>query len=139
MIAYLDSSAVLRIARREPNAFSIWKSITVAIASTLVEVECLRTIDRHRLMGPASAERAAQMQQIVARILSAFEYVDVTSAILRRAAQPLPVPLGTLDAIHLATASAWRDDRDLDLSIVTHDRALAAAARAMGFRALGDQ
>jgi spermidine synthase len=33
-----------------------------------------------------------------------MDRVDVSPAVLRRAADPFPTPLGTLDAIHLATA-----------------------------------
>lgn len=61
----------------------------------------------------------------------------VTPAILGAASQPLPTVLGTLDAIHLATAVLWRESRDPDLVIATHDRALALAARASGFRVIG--
>ncbi len=50
---------------------------------------------------------------------------------------PLPTPLGTLDAIHLATALLWRETRDPDLLVATHDRALALAARGSGFRVIG--
>jgi predicted nucleic acid-binding protein len=45
--------------------------------------------------------------------------------------------LGTLDAIHLATALAWRERADEDLTLATHDRALGAAARASGVPVVG--
>jgi len=56
---------------------------------------------------------------------------------LRRAAQPMPIPLGTLDAVHLATALLWQETRDEDLVLATHDRALALAARASGLHVIG--
>ena len=49
MIAYLDSSTVLRIILGQANALKEWRSITQGVASALVEVECLRTLDRLRL------------------------------------------------------------------------------------------
>ena len=52
---------------------------------------------------------------------------------LGQAAQPTLTPLGTLDAIHLATAQLWRDLRTARPVIATHDRALALAAQADGF------
>ena len=67
----------------------------------------------------------------------AAETVEVTRPILRRAAEPFPVPLGTLDAIHLATAMSWRDMRNREPVFATHDSALADAARATGFRVIG--
>jgi hypothetical protein len=46
--------------------------------------------------------------------------------------------LGTLDAIHLATALAWREAAGVeDLVMATHDLALATAARASGLRVVG--
>jgi predicted nucleic acid-binding protein len=47
------------------------------------------------------------------------------------------VPLGTLDAIHLATAIAWRDSSDASLVMATHDKALAVAARSVGLQVIG--
>jgi hypothetical protein len=42
-----------------------------------------------------------------------------------------------LDAIHLSTALAWRDARNTDLTMATHDTALATAARAVGLQVIG--
>ena len=56
---------------------------------------------------------------------------------LDRAALPLPVTLGTLDAIHLATAMLWREASAEELVLATHDRSLALAARACGLRTMG--
>jgi predicted nucleic acid-binding protein len=69
--------------------------------------------------------------------MEAFEVVPPSAAILRRAAEPLATPLATLDAIHLATATFWRDAHAEDLIIATHNVALAAAARASGFHTIG--
>ena len=49
----------------------------------------------------------------------------------------MPMPLGTLDAIHLATALIWRDRMGLLPAMVTHDTSLASAARAFGFDVIG--
>jgi hypothetical protein len=57
--------------------------------------------------------------------------------ILERAAQPMPTELGTLDAIHLATALLWRDMTRNELVMATHDAALAVGARAHGLRVVG--
>ena len=136
MIAYLDSSVVLRIVLGQPGSLPEWKEITSGVASGLVEVECLRTIDRLRVAG-LSADETALRREAVYRLLESVEVVEPTTVVLRRAAQPLPTPLGTLDAIHLATASLWHEARGKQLVITTHDRALATAARASGFRVLG--
>lgn len=46
MIAYIDSSVLLRVVLRQPNALKQWPVIEQGIGSALVEVECLRTLDR---------------------------------------------------------------------------------------------
>ena len=71
------------------------------------------------------------------RLLRAVSLADLSAPILRRAADPFPTPLGTLDAIHLATALAWRDARHPALLVATHDAQLALAARACGFEVVG--
>ena len=56
---------------------------------------------------------------------------------LRSPSESFPTPLGTLDAIHLSTAIVWRDARNVDLTMPTHDRALAMASRAVGLEVIG--
>lgn len=60
----------------------------------------------------------------------------INDEILRRAADPFPTTLGSLDAIHLASAMMARDLVP-DLALATHDQELATAGRATGFRILG--
>lgn len=137
MIAYLDSSTILRVILGQPNALKEWWSITQGVASALVEVECLRTLDRLRLAeGLADAEIAIR-REAVFRVLEAIEVVELTRPVLARASQPLPTALSTLGAIHLATALLWKDRSGADLAMATHDDALATAARASGLRVLG--
>ena len=57
---------------------------------------------------------------------------------IRCTSEPFPAPLGTLHALHLATAVAWRDATNTDLVMTTHDTALALAARAVGLEVIGD-
>ena len=107
------------------------------IGSALVEVECLRALDRLRLREDLTPDELAARREAVYRLTAAMEVVEPTWPVLRRAGQPFPTPLGTLDAVHLATALLWRDSRGEDLVLATHDRALALAARASGLSAIG--
>ena len=137
MIAYIDSSVLLRVVLGQPGSLKQWRAIEQGIASALVEVECLRTLDRMRLSeGLADAEIALR-REAVFRLIEAMEVVEPTRPVLARAAQPLPTELGTLDAIHLATALLWQERTAADLMMATHDTALAAAARASGLRVVG--
>ncbi len=137
MIAYLDSSVILRVVLGQPGRLAEWDSVLLGVASELAGVECLRTMDRLRLLGQLTDEESASGRESVYRIMEALEIVTLSSAVMRRASQPMPAPLGTLDAIHLATADLWREDRSKDLVVATHDKALALAARASGFRVAG--
>jgi hypothetical protein len=49
----------------------------------------------------------------------------------------MPTELGTLDAIHLASALLWREAAGAELVMATHDRALALGAQAYGLRVFG--
>ena len=137
MTAYLDSSVVLRVLLSQEGALPEWDRILRPVASVLVEVECLRTLDRTRIRESLPDREIALCREAVYRIMESIEVVDMNRAILHRAAQPLPTPLGTLDAMHLATALTWRDSNGEDLILATHDQALAVAARALGLLVIG--
>jgi len=137
VIVYLDASVALRLILGEPNRLAEWKRVEGAVASALSEVECLRTLDRLARRGALGPEDLALRRQGVYRLFEAVEVVEVSRGILQRAAEPFPTPLGTLDAIHLSTALAWREGRETDLTMATHDQALATAARSLGLEVIG--
>ncbi len=137
MIAYLDSSVLLRKVLRQPGSLREWAAVSTGVASALAETECLRTLDRLRLRVGLSDKDLARRRQTVYRLLESVEVVEVTGPVLARAAQPLPTELGTLDAIHLATALLWREHSGGDIVMATHDVALATAARACGLTVVG--
>ena len=137
MIAYLDSSVLLRLVLVEPGRLREWPKVEQGVTSALTEVECLRTLDRLVLRGALAGEDAAERRAVIYGLLEAVELVELGAGVLARAAQPFPVPLGTLDAIHLATALLWRERGERALAFATHDAALALAARASGFKVVG--
>jgi uncharacterized protein len=133
VIAYVDSSVLLRLVLGQADRLTSWERIERGVSSVLAEVECLRTLDRLRVgKGLDDAELASRVEYLH-RLLSSLELVELTRPVLARAAQPMPTTLGTLDALHLATALLWRDQWGEELTVATHDRALSIAARAAGF------
>lgn len=138
MIAYVDSSVLLRKILRQSNPLREWAAIRTGVVSALAETECLRTLDRLRLRAGLSDKELARRRETVFRLLESIEVVEVTAPVLARAAQPLPTELGTLDAIHLATALLWREHSGGEIVMATHDLALATAARASGLTVVGD-
>jgi predicted nucleic acid-binding protein len=137
VIAYLDSSVLLRMVLGQPGRLKEWRSVKEGVVSALAEVECLRTLDRLRLRGAITDRDLAVRREAVYRLLEEIEIVEPTRPILARASLPPPTPIGTLDAIHLATAMLWREASSADLVFATHDAALGVAARASGFRVAG--
>jgi uncharacterized protein len=122
--AYVDSSAILKLAVREPESSVLRRHLrrrSAVVSSALARTEVLRAL----LVGGAPALAAGR------RALSRFDLVRVNDRILGRAGTLLPMDVRSLDAIHLATAAELFDDiREL----VTYDLRMAKTARAMGFK-----
>jgi predicted nucleic acid-binding protein len=134
---YIDSSSLLRILLGQRGRLKEWKQVARGVASALVEVECLRTLDRLRLRGAVSDDVLASLREGAYRLLDAIDLVEPSRPVLARAAQPFPTSLGSLDAIHLATALLWAESERTELVFATHDATLGLGARASGFRVIG--
>lgn len=137
MIAYIDTSALLRIVLREPGALDDLRTYDRLVSSELIAVESARTIDRLRNQGALPMDQAAERIGLVHEWLEAVDLVLLRPPVMSRASEPLPMPLGTLDAIHLATALVWRDRLGPLPQMLTHDATLGAAARGFGFDVRG--
>ena len=72
----------------------------------------------------------------VLEAIDTFHLVPIQPVVLERAAEPFPTQLGSMDALHLASALLVRD-RFEELVLATHDEALALAAKSVGFRVYG--
>jgi predicted nucleic acid-binding protein len=134
--AYVDASVVLRRIFGQPGALAEWPRIDVALSSELVRVECLRTIDRARLISNLPDDEVSRLRAEALDTIEVTNLLSLGAGVLARAAEPFPTQLGTLDAIHLASAIVARDHFE-DLVFATHDRTLGLAARAMGFQVTG--
>ena len=136
MIVYVDTCVVLRILFGEPNPVGIWGKWDKAYSSALWRVEALRTIDRLRLTHEINDIEVADLVRDVQLTHETFAIHPVTERIFQRASETFPTVVGTLDAIHLATALAIREIENLDY-LLTHDSQLGTAARSLGFEVLG--
>ena len=137
MIAYIDTSALLRIVLREPGALEELQAYEALVSSELIAIESARTIDRLRIQGSLTTAEAAARMRVVNGWLEAIDLVLLRPPVLSRASEPMPMPIGTIDAIHLATALIWRDRIGPLPEMATHDAALGAAARTFGFDVRG--
>jgi predicted nucleic acid-binding protein len=133
---YVDTSVLLRVVLGERGALKQWRSIDMALSSELIRVEALRTFDRARLESRMADDEVAERRGDLLDVLAGFHLARLDRAVLRRAAEPFPTSLRTLDALHLSTALLARNEHR-SLSFATHDGELAKAARSVGFRVIG--
>jgi len=130
--AYLDSSVAVRSLLHEPGAIEDWSQWDLAIASALLRVETLRAIDRLHVMGALEGAELAGIVEALRGLLIGIEEIGISPAVLDRAAASFPTVVSTLDAIHIATALLWIEERGEPLLFVTHDVQQAIAARTCG-------
>lgn len=137
MKAYVDSSVLLRVILGEPGRLASWSRLDQAVSSELIRLECLRTIDRARIQLRLTDDAVSRQRADVLEAIDSISLVPLTTLVLERAAEPFPTLIGSLDALHLASALLVRDQYD-QLLFATHDHGLAVAARSMGFGVEGD-
>ena len=125
---YLDSSALLKFIKpeRESTALREWRIGLPAgvelVTSQLAALEIGRTLRR----AGVDHER---VPYVVSQALRGLYLVDVTSTVLTRAQSYGIRKLGSLDALHLATADPFRPELT---GLVTYDLELAAASAELG-------
>ena len=98
--------------------------------------EALRTVDRLRLTHEISDTEVADLVRDIQIAHEAFAIHPLTNQVLQRASETFPTVVGTLDAVHLATALSIREIANFDF-LLTHDSQLATAARSLGFEVMG--
>ena len=121
---YLDSSVALAYlfgeTRRPEDDF--WRATFAS--SRLLKFEVFNRINARRV----KTEWVDAAQALLHRV----QQIELASTVLERALDPFPVPVRTLDALHLATMHHLRE-RGVELALASYDERLVAAARAMGF------
>ena len=136
MNVYLDTSVVLRVLFGEPNPIDFWGRWDRAYSSALWRIEALRTVDRLRLLHEITDIEVADLVRDIQTTHETFAICPLDERILQRASETFPTVIGTLDAIHLATAISIRESDKVDL-LLTHDSQLGTAARSVGFHVRG--
>ena len=140
MIAYVDSSVLLRYVLGEPDALPELNSFDVAVSSTLLHLEVSRTLDRLWLRHEISDDELAEKTSRAGELLQSFVTLELDQNIIDLAGQSFSQPIATLDALHLASAMLYRQEQpshEPPIIIATHDKQLARAADAMHFDVVG--
>ncbi len=123
---YVDTSALGRVLLGEPDSPAILRELRgfdQPVASQLLRVELRRVGLREGRLGDAD------------QLLTGIALVPLDAALLQAAETIEPGSVGTLDAIHLATAVRLAD-RDAIDAILTYDARLAEGARRSGIGVL---
>jgi len=137
MNVYLDSSVVIRrLLKEDPALDSIADSDQLG-SSDLLAIECQRVLQRERMAGHLDDRRYSESVVQLEAILDQLYLIAIGPAVQRRAAGAFPTVIGTLDAIHLASAILWEAaSPESEFCILTHDKQLALCARSLGLRLL---
>lgn len=138
MVAYLDSSVVLRhILLGELGIRTAFAEEQV-IASELLEIESRRVLHRYRMNGDLNDAGLVEAVGRLESVLAGVTLLALTDAVKKRSMGAFPVSVRTLDALHLATALLFVEEQlkertHNDVIVVSHDDAMNRCARALGF------
>ena len=120
---YLDTSVALAhllAEDREPPA-SLWESDLVASRLLVYELwSRIHAMDLARSHGDAA-------RALLARI----GLLDLAPVVMERALHPFPMPVRTLDALHLASVR-FLTDRGHEVALASYDERMRSAAASMG-------
>jgi hypothetical protein len=122
-VIYLDSSVALAqlLAEDRTPPATLWQESLVA--SRVLEYEVWNRLHA-RGLGRSHGEEA---RSLIGRVA----LVELVSPVLGRALEPFPVPVRTLDALHLASLEFLRG-RGQTVALASYDDRLLGAARAIG-------
>ncbi len=120
---YADASALVKLVLREPESDALrhyLMALPDPATSRIAFVELYRAMGRH-----AGEPEVDAMAGVWDRTV----FIELDASVAESAARIGPPALGSLDAVHLASALALADDLE---SFVTYDARLADAARMAG-------
>ena len=128
---YLDACALIKFIRseQETDALRSWRlalpAETELLTSELSQLEITRTLLR------AGIDHQ-RVPYFAGQALRGVYLVDLTGTVISRAMAYRVPRLGSLDAIHLASADPFRPELT---EFITYDQELAKAAAGLGFPA----
>lgn len=119
---YLDTSVALAhlLAEDHRPPAALWGEEIVT--SRLLEYELWNRLHAANLAGSHA--------DIARLLLARLAWLELNPKVLERALQPFPVPVRTLDALHLASISFLRE-HGKDVVLATYDKRMALVAGAM--------
>jgi predicted nucleic acid-binding protein len=122
-VIYLDASVALAhvLAEDRVPSEALWEEALAA--SRLLQYEVWTRVHARRLERSHGDEVRALLERVA--------LVELNPVVLARALDPFPVPVRTLDALHLATVEFLRASGQR-IELASYDDRLLVAARALG-------
>ena len=119
---YLDTSIALAqlLAEDRSPPEALWQE--PLIASRLLEYELWNRINAHGLARSHGEEARALIGRVA--------LIEMAPPVLARALEPFPIPLRTLDALHVASLEFLRG-QGVTIKLASYDERILAAARAL--------
>jgi hypothetical protein len=137
VIAYVDSSVVARFVLRQPDRLVDLTTFDQRFTSQLTQLECLRALDRVRMDDGLGSDEVLARSLLLYQLLKGMRRVAVSRAVLERGSASFPLPVKSLDAVHLGTALRLRERSYPEMIFATHDRQQARLALLLGFPVIG--
>jgi len=123
MMVYLDTSVALAQLLAEDQTPPAWLWSETLASSRLLQYELWTRVNARGL--------TRSHGEAVLDLLGRIAFVELAPAVLARALEPFPAPVGTRDALHLSSADFLRA-RDPSLRLASYDDRLCLAARRLG-------
>jgi len=124
---YVDSSVILSKILKQNSPALDFSHYQEVYTSQILDIECRRVLDRIRVHDKLSEESLAEKIEELDFFLESATVILLSSLVLRRAKGAFPTVIGTLDALHLATAELIGVR-----TFFTMDKQQKIAARALG-------
>ena len=120
---YLDSSVALAhlLAEDRFPPEALWDQ--PLISSRLLECEVWNRVNAHQLQN----SHGDAVRNLIGRVAM----IEMVGPVLTRALRPFPVPVRTLDAIHLSALEFVREQKQ-SVQLASYDERLLIAARLLG-------
>jgi hypothetical protein len=136
VVAYLDSSVVLRYILSGENDIAQALACNRVVSSELLEIECRRVIQRCRMQGELDDAGTAEASARLDAVLAGMSLIALSREVKRRAMGAFPVIVKALDALHLASALVVAEKLEGEvLLLFSHGEAMNRCARVLGFAA----
>lgn len=141
MVAYLDSSVLLRYVLLGEVTLKHAQDFPRLVSCELLEIECRRVLFRCHLERELDDEGLIEAVRRLDEVIDSMDLLELGTAVKRRAMEAFPIHIKTLDALHLASALYLRNNQEPDtgnpsenITVFSHDRSFNLCARALGFR-----